>query len=58
MNMGKKRKALKKRKVVKEQPQDIVQKLVGEMYDKLAAKMVVALYREKQSILEKLRKNI
>lgn len=48
----------KRKQKPNEQPVDIVQKLIGEMYDKLAAKMVVALYREKQHILEQLRRNL
>jgi len=44
----------RKRKSVPISIQDTVQALVGEMYDKLAAKMVIALYREKEQILKQL----
>lgn len=45
----------KKRNVrEKKEPVDILKSLMGEMYDKLAAKIVVALYREKQRLLDEL----
>lgn len=32
-----------------------IKDLIGEIYDELAAKMVVALYREKQKIINELK---
>ncbi len=45
---------VKKQKSVNHQPVDVLKSLMGEMYDRLAAKMVVALYREKGRLLAEL----